>query len=174
IDLTRRLMVGAVLTLPVLATMLLGRRLPGWIELALATPVCLWAAWPFLVRAVQSLRSGHLNMFTLIGLGVVAAYVDSLVAVIAPQAFPAEFRDATGLVPTYFEAAMVIVVLVLVGQVLEVRARASTTSAIRSLLRLAPPTAIRVHPSRPDESIPLGDVHVGDRLRVRPGERVPV
>ena len=173
-DLTRRLVIAALLTTPLLASMFLGWPLPRWVELAVATPACLWAAWPFHVRAVHSIRTGHLNMFTLIGIGVVAAYVDSLVAVVAPQVFPPAFRDASGLVPVYFEAAAVIVVLVLVGQVLEVRARAGTTTAIRALLRLSPATAIRVHPSRPDETIPLAHVHVGDRLRVRPGERVPV
>ncbi|HEY6358337.1 MAG TPA: HAD-IC family P-type ATPase, partial [Vicinamibacterales bacterium] len=185
VDLARRLAVGASLTLPLLVLSMHAMSSMGptnvvepWIELALASPVCLWAGWPFLVRAAASFRSGYLNMFSLIGLGVVAAYVDSVVSVVtnvvAPEWLPASVRDASGGVPLYFEAASVIVVLVLVGQVLEVRARARTGDAIRSLLRLAPGTAVRLRPDGLDETVALDRVLVGDRLRVRPGERVPV
>jgi Cu+-exporting ATPase len=178
VDLGRRLVVGASLTLPllVLAMTSMGStsRVEPWFELALASPVCLWAGWPFLVRAAASFRSGHLNMFSLIGLGVIAAYGDSVVSVVAPGWLPASLRDASGGVPLYFEAASVIVVLVLVGQVLEVRARTRTGDAIRSLLRLAPAAAVRLRPDGVDETIALDQVHAGDRLRVRPGERVPV
>jgi Cu+-exporting ATPase len=178
VDLGRRLFVGATLTVPifVMAMTSMGStgRVERWIELVFATPVCLWAGWPFLVRAVASFRSGHLNMFSLIGLGVVAAYVDSVVGVVAPDWLPASFRDASGGVPLYFEAASVIVVLVLVGQVLEVRSRARTGDAIRSLLRLAPAAAVRLRHNGLDETVALDHVQVGDRLRVRPGERVPV
>ena len=178
VDLGRRLVVGASLTLPlvVLAMTSMGStsRVEPCFELALASPVCLWAGWPFLVRAAASFRSGHLNMFSLIGLGVVAAYGDSVVSVVAPGWLPASLRDASGGVPLYFEAASVIVVLVLVGQVLEVRARTRTGDAIRSLLRLAPAAAVRLRPDGVDETIALDHVHAGDRLRVRPGERVPV
>lgn len=181
-DMTRRLAVGTVLTIPLVmiamtamsGTNLPWARLEPWVELGLASPVCFWAGWPLLVRAVDSVRSGNLNMFTLIGLGVLAAYADSVAAVIAPGLFPAGFQEAGGRVPLYFEAAAVIVVLVLVGQVLELRARARTGDAIRSLLRLAPPSALRVRSDGPDETIPLDRVQAGDRLRVRPGERVPV
>ncbi len=185
VDLARRLAVGASLTLPLLVISMGAMSSMGstnvvepWIELALASPVCLWAGWPFLVRAAASFRSGYLNMFSLIGLGVVAAYVDSVVSlvvnVVAPGWLPASVRDASGGVPLYFEAASVIVVLVLVGQVLEVRARTRTGDAIRSLLRLAPSTAVRLQPNGLDETVALDRVLVGDRLRVRPGERVPV
>jgi Cu+-exporting ATPase len=185
VDLTRRLAVGASLTLPLLVVSMRAMSSMGptnvvepWIELALASPVCLWAGWPFLVRAAASFRSGYLNMFSLIGLGVVAAYLDSVVSVVvgvvAPGWLPASVRDTSGGVPLYFEAASVIVVLVLVGQVLEVRARTRTGDAIRSLLRLAPDTAVRLRPDGRDETVALDRVLVGDRLRVRPGERVPV
>lgn len=184
-DLARRLAVGASLTLPLLVISMRAMSSMGptnvvepWVELALASPVCLWAGWPFLVRAAASFRSGYLNMFSLIGLGVVAAYVDSVVSVVvsvvAPGWLPASMRDASGGVPLYFEAASVIVVLVLVGQVLEVRARTRTGDAIRSLLRLAPDRAVRLRPDGLDETVALDRVVVGDRLRVRPGERVPV
>ncbi|HYD84081.1 MAG TPA: HAD-IC family P-type ATPase, partial [Opitutus sp.] len=143
-----------------------------WTQFLLATPVVLWAAWPFFVRGARSFRSGHWNMFTLIALGVGAAYLYSFAALFAPGLFPAAMR-AHGTVDVYFEAAAVIVVLVLLGQVLELRARARTSSAIKSLLNLTPPTALRVTDSR-DEEIPLEHVHVGDLLRVRPGGRIPV
>jgi P-type Cu+ transporter len=145
-----------------------------WIELVLATPVVLWGGWPFFVRAVESVKRRSLNMFTLIGLGVAVAYAYSLVAVLVPGIFPSSFRDAHGQVGVYFEAAAVIVTLVLLGQVLELRARSRTGAAIRALLDLAPKQARRIRPDGGEEDIPLAHVHVGDRLRVRPGEKVPV
>ena len=184
-DMTRRFQRSLVLTVPVLALMaaefLPGRPLhhllPGgalnWIELALATPVVLWGGWPFFQRGWASVVSRHLNMFTLIALGVGAAYGFSVVATIAPGLFPDSFR-MNGAVGVYFEPAAVIVVLVLLGQVLELRARSRTSSAIRNLLRLAPKTARRIGQDGTEEDVPLGDVHVSDRLRVRPGERIPV
>ena len=184
-DMTRRLWVSAVLTIPGLflaMAPMVGIALPewlghggkNWLELALATPVVLWGGWPFFVRAVQALRHRTANMFTLIALGTGAAWAFSVVATVAPDLFPAGFRDAHGAVPVYFEAAAVIVTLVLLGQVLELRARRQTGSAIRALLGLSPKTARRVRPDGADEDVPLGDVQVGDRLRVRPGEKVPV
>jgi Cu+-exporting ATPase len=145
-----------------------------WLLLALATPAVLWCGWPFFVRGFESLRSGWLNMFTLIGLGTGAAYLYSLVATIAPGLFPASMRDAHGLVPVYFEAAAVIVALVLVGQVLELRAREKTGGAIRALLDLAPKTALRVLKDGKVEAVPLAEVKVGDVLRVRPGDKIPI
>jgi Cu+-exporting ATPase len=145
-----------------------------WIELVLAMPVVLWGGWPFFVRAVESVRRRSLNMFTLIGLGVAVAYIYSLVAVLAPGIFPPSFRDAHGQVGVYFEAAAVIVTLVLLGQVLELRARSRTGAAIRALLDLAPKQARRIRADGNEEDVPLAHVHVGDRLRVRPGEKVPV
>jgi Cu+-exporting ATPase len=184
-DMTRRLSVSAALTLPLLVLAMgpmVGVPLPGWfdhggghwLELALATPVVLWAGWPFFVRAWQALRHRTANMFTLIALGTGAAWGFSVVATVAPDLFPAGFRDEHGTVPVYFEAAAVIVTLVLLGQVLELRARHQTGSAIRALLGLSPQTARRVRADGVDEDIPLGDVQVGDQLRVRPGEKVPV
>ncbi|HEX6277400.1 MAG TPA: copper-translocating P-type ATPase [Polyangiaceae bacterium] len=149
-------------------------RLRTFIELALATPVCLWAAFPFHERAVASLRSGHLNMFTLIGLGVSVAFGFSVVATLAPGLFPAAFRGAHGEVATYFEAASVITTLVLLGQVLELRARSRTSEAVRKLLGMAPATARRIGDDGSETDVPLDHVHPGDRLRVRPGEKVPV
>jgi Cu+-exporting ATPase len=181
----RRMRVGAVLTIPLLALSMgdmlpgaplhyvLGARLVAWAQLLLATPVVLWGGAPFFVRAWESLRRRSPNMFTLIGLGTGAAYAHSVVATFAPGVFPAAFRDHTGAVPLYFEAAAVVVVLVVVGQVLELRARAQTSSAIRALLDLTPPTA-RLVSATGERDVPLADVHVGDRVRVRPGERVPV
>jgi len=143
-------------------------------ELLLATPICLWAGWPFFQRAWTSIVNWRLNMFTLIGLGVSVAYVYSLVATLAPGLFPATFRDANGQVAVYFEAAGVIVALVLLGQVLELRARSRTGQAIRSLLALAPARALKVTPCGHEKEIPLQDVKPGDSLRIRPGEKIPV
>jgi len=185
-DMRRRLFVSAALTLPLLLLML-GDLIPGmplhrlipppampWLELLLATPVVLWGGAPFFVRGYESLKYRSPNMFTLIALGVGVAFAYSVAAVIAPQAFPASFRDMTGKVGTYFEAAAVIVTLVLLGQVLELAARGHTGAAIRGLLQLAPTTARRVESDGRDVDIPLEQVHPGDRLRVRPGEKVPV
>jgi Cu+-exporting ATPase len=185
-DMKRRLWVAAALSVPLLAFMFvdlvaghgalmwLGMRRRRLLELALATPVCTWAAWPFYVRAARSVITRNLNMFTLIGLGVATAYLFSVVATLVPELFPVSFRDATGQVPVYFEAATVIVALVLVGQVLELGARRRTGHAVRELLKLAPAIAHRVRDHGTDEDIALADVRPGDRLRVRPGERVPV
>ncbi len=185
-DMGRRLIFASVFTVPLLLVAM-GDMLPGrpvsrflpedwrvWVELVLATPVCAWVAWPFYVRALASLRPLRLNMFTLIGLGVGVAYVYSLVAAVAPGIFPASFRDASGAVAVYFEAAAVIVTLIVLGQVLELRARERTGSAIRALLDLAPQTARRLRDHGTEEDIPLARVQPGDRLRVRPGEKVPV
>jgi Cu+-exporting ATPase len=146
----------------------------NWIGLVLATPVVLWAGWPFFVRAVLAARHRSANMFTLIALGVGSAWGFSVAATVVPHLFPVGFRDAHGMLPTYFEAASVIVALVLLGQGLELRARWQTSSAIRSLLDLSPTTARRVRTDGLDEDIVLGDVQIGDHLRVRPGEKVPV
>jgi Cu+-exporting ATPase len=186
LGMSRRLRVGALLTAPLLA-LVMSDMLPGdplrgaipagalpWIELALASPVVLWGGAPFFARGWASLRNRHLNMFTLIALGTGAAYLYSLVAALAPGLFPASFRDAEGRVALYFEASAVIVTLVLVGQVLELRARHRTGAAIRALLGLAPRTARRVGSDGGEEDVPLEAVLVGDRLRVRPGEKVPV
>ncbi len=185
-DMTRRLWVSAALTAPLLAIAmgamvegsplmrLASMRTWGWVELLLATPVVLWGGWPFFVRGWYSLVHRSLNMFTLIALGVGVAYVYSVVARLAPGIFPAAFRDATGEVGVYFEAAAVIVVLVLLGQVLELRARSRTGAAIKSLLELAPKTARRLREDGGEEDVPLAEIQVGDRLRVRPGEKVPV
>jgi Cu+-exporting ATPase len=185
VDMSRRFRWSLVLTAPILALMV-AEFLPGqplhhllpsgalnWIELALATPVVLWGGWPFFRRGWASVLSRHLNMFTLIALGVGAAYTFSVVATIAPGLFPDSFL-MNGAVAVYFEPAAVIVALVLLGQVLELRARSRTSSAIRGLLGLAPKTARRIEPDGAEHDVPLADVHVGDRLRVRPGERIPV
>jgi Cu+-exporting ATPase len=183
IDMTRRFWISAALSVPlVLLTLgaeafgfeLLPMSISMWVQLALATPVVLWGGWPFFERFWASLRSRHLNMFTLIGLGVGVAYLYSVVATLAPQIFPASLRTMGGLVPVYFEAAAVIVALVLLGQVLELRARSATGKAIRALLGLAPKTARKVKEDGSEEDIPLEHVHVGDLLRIRPGEKVPV
>ncbi|MFG1423168.1 heavy metal translocating P-type ATPase [Xanthobacter sp. DSM 24535] len=184
VDMTRRFWIGLVLTVPVLALemgghltnlhMLLGAKAANWIQLVLATPVVLWAGWPFFVRAGRSLVTRHLNMFTLIAMGTGVAWIYSVVATAVPQAFPDTFRAADGSVAIYFEAAAVITVLVLLGQVLELRAREQTGGAIRALLDLAPKTARRVRDDGSDEDVSLDVVAVGDRLRVRPGEKVPV
>lgn len=145
-----------------------------FIEFALATPVCLWSAWPFYVRAMQSVKNKSLNMFTLIGLGVSVAYIYSLVAVFLPDIFPVSFRGHSGEVAVYFEAASVIVTLVLLGQVLELRARSQTNSAIKKLLGMAAKTARRIREDGTEEDVSLDQVQEGDRLRVRPGEKIPV
>jgi Cu+-exporting ATPase len=155
-------------------TRLLAPKVRVWIELALATPVCSWAAWPFYTRAFESIRHRSLNMFTLIGLGVFVAFTYSLVAAILPGLFPPSFREHDGTVGVYFEAAGVIVTLILLGQVLELRARSATGAAIRKLLGLAPKLARRVEPNGAEVDVPLEAVRVGDLLRVRPGEKVPV
>jgi len=185
VDFTRRLIVGAVLGVPVLILAMgpmlglpvkqwIGEDIARWAELALATPVVLWSGWPFFVRCVASFRNMRPNMWTLIGLGVGAAYGYSVVATIAPGIFPDAFRGPEGNVGVYFEAAAMIVVLVLVGQVMELRAREKTGSAVRQLLDLAPKTARQVAEDGTEEDVPLEQVHVGDRLRVRPGESIPV
>jgi Cu+-exporting ATPase len=178
----RRFWVSVVLSVPLLAIAMAGEwvQLPlssaakNWIELALATPVVLWGGWPFFHRFWQSLVNLSPNMFTLIGLGTGAAFLDSVVATIAPSAFPTSLRDMHGAVPVYFEAAAVITTLVLLGQVLELRARQKTTGAIRSLLNLAPQQAHLVANGGTERDVALESVKVGDPLRVRPGERVPV
>ena len=186
LDMRRRFWVSAAFTLPLflyaMAEMLPGNPLSAmvpqgwaqWLQLALATPVVLWGAWPFFQRAVASLKGWNPNMFTLIGLGVAIAYGFSLVATVAPEAFPDAFRDHNGRVGVYFEAAAVITTLVLLGQVLELKARGQTSSALRALLELAPPVALRIAEDGREEEIPLDRVREGDRLRVRPGDKVPV
>jgi P-type Cu+ transporter len=183
-DMTRRFWAGLVLTLPVLMlemgghvfglAMKVGMQNSNWIQLLLSTPVVLWAGWPFFVRGWQSLVTRNLNMFTLIALGTGVAWAYSIVATLAPGAFPQAFRSHDGSVAVYFESAAVITVLVLLGQVLELRARDQTSGAIRALLKLAPKTARRVGADNQDAEIKLEDVMVGDRLRVRPGEKIPV
>jgi Cu+-exporting ATPase len=179
-DFSRRFWWTLPLTLIVLALAMLGHRSDyltpdqrSWIELALSIPVVLWAAWPFFVRWSQSIATRNPNMWTLIGTGVGAAFAYSLAATTAPELFPASFREH-GRVGVYFEAADVIVSLTLLGQILELRARSSTSAAIKSLLRLAPPTARRMRTDGSDEEISLDQVHAGDSLRVRPGDKVPV
>ena len=184
-DMSRRFRWSLVLAVPILFVMVdeflpgqplharVGARLLNWIELALATPVVLWGGWPFFARGWASLVNRHLNMFTLIALGVGAAYGFSVVATFAPDLFPHSFRMG-GAVAVYYEPAAAIVVLVLLGQVLELRARSRTSTAIRSLLGLAPKTARRIDGDGTERDVPLADVYVRDRLRVRPGERIPV
>jgi Cu+-exporting ATPase len=184
VDMSRRFWIGLVLSLPVVA-LEMGGHLTGlshyvsqmtsnWLQLVLATPVVLWGGRPFFVRGWNSLLSRNLNMFTLIAMGTGVAWVYSVVATLAPEAFPAAFRIEGGAVAVYFEAAAVITVLVLLGQVLELRARETTSGAIRALLDLAPKTARRIRNEGTEEEVPLDQVHVGDHLRVRPGEKVPV
>jgi Cu+-exporting ATPase len=173
IDMRRRFWLSTALTAPLLILMYLGAH-SRWVEFALATPVVLWAGWPLLERGWASIVNRSLNMFTLIAAGVGTAYLYSLVATLAPNIFPAGFREANGDVAAYFEPAAVIVTLVLLGQVLELRARGQTSTAIKSLLGLAPKTARRILASGGEEDIPLEQVKIGDRLLVRPGERVPV
>lgn len=184
-DMRRRFGWSAALTVPILILAMGDMIVPGspvhdalgaasrWLELALTTPVVVWGAWPLMVRAWRSVVSRALNMFTLIGLGVSVAYVYSLLAVLAPEAFPDGFRGEHG-VAVYFEAAAVIVVLVLLGQVLELRARRSAGAAMRALLNLSPKTARRLETDGTEQEVPLSSVQVGDRLRVRPGEAIPV
>src|SRR5215470_6382072 len=184
VDMTRRFWTGLVLTLPVVLLEMGGHLVDlhsvisqtasNWVQLAFATPVVLWAGWPFFVRGWQSLVTRNLNMFTLIAMGTGVAFLYSLVATLAPGLFPSALRGHDGAVAVYFEAAAVITVLVLVGQVLELRAREQTSGAIRALLDLAPKVARRVKEDGADEEISLEQVAVGDRLRVRPGEKVPV
>ncbi|MGV8928394.1 MAG: heavy metal translocating P-type ATPase [Brevundimonas sp.] len=183
-DFTRRFWVGLVLTLPVFALemgghltnlhMLIPGQMSNWIQFALATPVVLWCGLPFFQRGWTSLRTRRLNMFTLIAMGVGVAWLYSVVAVLAPGLFPPAFLKADGSAPVYFEAAAVITVLVLVGQILELRAREQTSGAIRALLDLTPKTARRVRPDGVDEDVSLDQIIVGDSLRVRPGEKIPV
>jgi P-type Cu+ transporter len=185
-EMSRRFWISAALTVPLVLFAML-RHLPhvdviphrlmpwaSWIELVLATPVVLWGGWPFFVRAWNSIVLRHLNMFTLIGLGVTVAFLYSLVATLAPGLFPASFRDHAGNVGVYYEAAAAIVTLVLLGQVMELRGRSRTGAAIRALLGLAPKTARRVEADGSERDVPLAEVRPGDRLRVRPGEKVPV
>ncbi|WP_235952777.1 copper-transporting P-type ATPase [Alterinioella nitratireducens] len=186
VDFTRRFWVGTVLTIPLLIlTMapyvgfpevreIFGERATLWIELVLGTPVVLWCGWPFMVRGWNSFKTLNLNMFSLISMGVMAAWIFSVVAVLAPGIFPDGFRDEEGHVGVYFEAAAVIVTLVLLGQVMELRAREGTGKAIRALLDMAAKTARVIRDDGSEEEIPLEDVQVGDRLRVRPGDKVPV
>jgi Cu+-exporting ATPase len=183
VDMKRRLWIGLALAVPVFAlemgSHLLGlhwlpQQTSNWVQLALATPVVLWAGWPFFVRGWQSLVTGNLNMFTLVAMGTGVAWLTSVVATVAPQAFPPAFRGHDGAVPVYFEAAAMITVLVLVGQVLELRARDQTGAAIRALLDLTPKRARRIAADGTEDDVELAQVAVGDRLRVRPGEKVPI
>ena len=186
VDMRRRFAWSAALALPVLviamSEMIPGQPLqhavPGkvliWLQLILATPAVLWGGWPLFERAWQSILNRSPNMFTLIGLGTGAAYLYSLVATLLPGLFPASFRNDDGTLPVYFEAAAVIVALVLLGQVLELRARGQTQGALRALLDLAPKTARRLADDGTESEVPLDLVAAGDRLRVRPGEKVPV
>jgi len=185
LDMARRFWIGLALTVPVLG-LAMAEHLPGlhvalpnpkfsgWIQFILSVPVVLWAAWPFFVRGWNSLASRSLNMYTLIALGIGVAFAYSAVALLAPGLFPPAFRDSHGEVGLYFEAAAVIAVLVLLGEVLQLRARQSTSGAIRALLKVAPQTAIRIGSDGSDRGVPLDQVQRGDRLRVRPGEKVPV
>src|SRR3954471_16912001 len=183
-DMTRRFWIGGALALPAVVLEMGGHlagphncidaTLSNWIQLVFATPVVLWAGWPFFVRGWQSLLTRNLNMFTLIAMGTGVAYVYSLIGTVAPQIFPATFRGHEGAVAVYFEAAAVITVLVLLGQVLELRARDATSGAIKALLQLAPKTARRIDSDGGEHEVEIDALHAGDRLRVRPGEKVPV
>jgi Cu+-exporting ATPase len=184
IDMNRRFWIGCLMAIPVVALEMGGhltgldhfvpRSTSNWIQFAFATPIVLWAGWPFFARGWQSVRNRSLNMFTLIAMGTGVAWLYSVVATLAPDMFPMAFRGHDGSVAVYFEAAAVITILVLLGQVLELRARESTSGAIRALLDLAPKTARIVRSNGNEEEVQLDTVHVGDRLRVRPGEKVPV
>ena len=183
---TRRFWISLALTAPLvvmaMSAMLGGQslghalapRVMAWIELVLATPVVLWGGWPFFQRGWASVVNRSLNMFTLIAMGTGAAYLYSLLATVLPQIFPPSFRLSSGEVPVYFESAATITTLVLLGQVLELRARSRTSSALKALLGLAPKTARRLRPEGGEEDVPLDQVVPGDRLRVRPGEKIPV
>src|SRR4030042_5165680 len=183
---THRFRIGIALTIPlILIAMrdmipglflesLIPARVINWFELLLATPVVLWGGWPFFVRGWQSIINRSPNMFTLICLGVSVAYVYSVAATLLPGIFPVSFRGIGGEVSTYFEAAAAITTLVLLGQVLELRARSKTGAAIKALLGLAPTTARRLRADGSEEDVPLDEVQPGDRLRVRPGEKIPV
>lgn len=183
-DMTRRFWIGGALALPAVVLEMGGHlagphnwidpTLSNWIQLVFATPVVLWAGWPFFVRGWQSLLTRNLNMFTLIAMGTGVAYVYSIIGTVAPQIFPANFRGHEGAVAVYFEAAAVITVLVLLGQVLELRARDATSGAIKALLQLAPKTARRIDADGGEHEVEIDTLHAGDRLRVRPGEKVPV
>ena len=184
IDMNRRFWIGLVLSLPVVALEMgghltglnhyIGQTTSNWFQLILATPVVLWAGWPFFVRGWNSVVSRNLNMFTLIAMGTGVAWLYSVVATVLPGIFPAAFRDSSDAVAVYFEAAAVITVLVLLGQVLELRARESTSGAIRALLDLAPKSARRLRDDGVEEEVELDRIEVGNRLRVRPGEKIPV
>lgn len=183
-DMTRRFWIGTAMTLPVFALEmgghlfnihhLIAQQTSAWVQLLMATPVVLWAGWPFFTRAVASVRNRSLNMFSLIALGTGAAWLYSIVATLLPGVFPSALRGEDGAVAVYFEAAAVITVLVLLGQVLELRAREKTSGAIKALLGLAPKTAVKVDARGNDETVQVDDIQVGDLLRVRPGEKVPV
>jgi Cu+-exporting ATPase len=183
-DMTRRFLVALVLTVPVFVIAMGGmfsgfhefipRELSRWLEFVFATPVVLWAGWPFFVRGWQSVQTRHPNMFTLIALGTCVAYLYSVIALLFPQWFPGSFRGMDGHVDLYFEASAVIITLVLMGQVLELRARSRTGDAIKSLLNLAPKTARRLTPCGHERDVPLDQLKTGDTLRVRPGEKIPV
>ena len=184
VDMTRRFWIGTMLALPVVVLEMgfhftglahyVSHTTSNWLQMILATPVVLWGGWPFFVRGWQSVVSRNLNMFTLIAMGTGVAWIYSIVATLVPGVFPAAFRGPEGAVAVYFEAAAVITVLVLLGQVLELRARETTSGAIRALLDLAPKTARRINDGGSEEEVQLDQVHAGDRLRVRPGEKVPV
>ena len=183
-DMTRRFWIGTALTMPVFALEmgghvfnihhLIAQQTSNWVQLLLGTPVVLWAGWPFFTRAVASVKNRSLNMFSLIALGTGAAWLYSIVATLAPGLFPAALRSEDGAVAVYFEAAAVITVLVLLGQVLELRAREKTSGAIKALLGLAPKTAVKVHADGSDANVDVEAIQVGDLLRVRPGDKVPV
>ncbi|MDW3096706.1 MAG: copper-translocating P-type ATPase [Alphaproteobacteria bacterium] len=185
-DMTRRFWVSLLFTAP-LFILAMGDLIPGrpfdgmfsaatgqWIQLALATPVVMWGGWPFFVRGIQSVRTMNLNMFTLIALGVSVAFVFSIIATFAPDAFPTTFQAADGSVAVYYEAAAVITALVLLGQVLELRARSATSGAIRALLQLEPPSARRIASDGSEQDVPLDALSAGDMLRVKPGDKIPV
>ena len=183
-DTSKRFWIGLALSIPIISLEMSGHFFPihrlvgtqssNEIQMLLGTPVVLWAGWPLFARAWASLRHRHLNMFTLVAMGTGTAWIYSMFATLAPDLFPAELRGSGGAVAIYFEAAAVITVLVLLGQILELRAREQTSSAIKALLKLAPNTAVRISASSDESSVPIDTIHVGDLLRVRPGEKVPV